>query len=84
MNKLGATMIAATVLAGLASCGDDVGPGGVTAEEARQLNEAANLLDIEDASADSLTAREGAPHGNGEEAAEEEAPAEASAPDNAQ
>ena len=47
-------------LALLAACGDNVGPGGVTAEEERQLDNAAAMLDdnMIDVSPDSLVANE--------------------------
>ena len=49
-----------TGLALLAGCGDNVGPGGVTAEEERQLDNAAAMLDdnMIDVSPDSLVANE--------------------------
>ena len=44
----------------LAGCGEQTGPGGVTAEQERQLNEAAAMLDenMIDVSPDSLVANE--------------------------
>ena len=47
-------------LALLAACGDNVGAGGVTAEEERQLDNAAAMLDdnMIDVSPDSLVANE--------------------------
>ena len=56
---------ALALLLALAAC-DEPGAGGVTAEEAAQLNDAANMVDVEDASPDSLTAGEDASLGNGE------------------
>lgn len=53
-------------LAALPGCGGtDESNGGVTAEESRQLDNAAEMLD---ASPDSLVATDEAPLGNGEEA----------------
>jgi hypothetical protein len=57
--------IGGAALAALGACGGDDDRGGVTAEEARQLDNAAEMLD---ASPDSLVAGEEAPLGNGEEA----------------
>jgi hypothetical protein len=58
-------------LAVLAGCGgDQAGSGGVTAEEARQLNEAAEMVDV---SSDSLVAGDNAMLGNGEEPSAEAA-----------
>ena len=54
------------VLAGLAllsACGGEQQAGGVTADEAKQLNEAAEMLDVQP---DSLAATEEAALGNGE------------------
>ena len=72
--------IALTLLAGaalLAGCGG--GDDGPTSEEARQLNEAANMLDdnLIDASPDSLVGDENAALGNGETPAAPPAPADA-------
>jgi hypothetical protein len=55
-----ATVFALAALAMLAACGggDEAGVGGVTAEEAAQLNNAAEMLD---ASPDGLTAPEDMP-----------------------
>jgi hypothetical protein len=64
-------VIAAVGLAMLGACGGGEGEGGVTAEESRQLNEAAEMLD---ASPDSLTAGNDAMLG--EEAETAPAPAE--------
>lgn len=47
----------------LGACGESAGPGGVTAEENAELNNAAEMLD---ASPDSLTATDNAMLGNGE------------------
>jgi hypothetical protein len=57
----------------LAACGSEEGQGGLTAEEERQLDEAARMLDenVIDASPDSLVANEAeleameAPEGSG-------------------
>lgn len=54
---------AAGALALLAGCGQQGGEGGVTAEESKQLNEAAEMLD---ASPDSLVAPDETGLGNGE------------------
>jgi hypothetical protein len=53
-------MAGLAALALLAGCGDNVGPGGVTAEEERQLDNAAAMLDdnMIDVSPDSLVANE--------------------------
>lgn len=59
-----AAMSACTMLAGCGS--SDESTGGVTAEESRQLDNAAEMLD---ASPDGLAAGEDTPLGNGEEAA---------------
>jgi hypothetical protein len=62
MNK----MVAAAALAGLAmlaACGDQPGAGGLTEEDNRELNNAAEMLD---ASPDSLVAGDEATLGNGE------------------
>lgn len=46
----------------LAACSGDAGdPGGATPREARQLNEAAAMLDDDSVSANALTANAGAP-----------------------
>jgi hypothetical protein len=60
------TLVALAGAAMLAACGGDEERGGVTAEEARQLDNAAEMLD---ASPDSLVASEEMPLGNGEEPA---------------
>lgn len=54
---LGMAMLGACLLAACGS-GEDKGVGGVTADEAAQLNDAAEMLD---ASPDGLAAPEGAP-----------------------
>ncbi len=57
-----------TAMLALGACGGpEEGSGGVTREEAEQLNEAAEMLD---ASPDSLVATDEAALGNGEQAAE--------------
>lgn len=61
-------VIVAAVLALGACGGQEEGAGGVTAEESRQLNEAAEMLD---ASPDSLVASNETELGNGEEASAE-------------
>ena len=61
-NSIGVVVVAAVLALG-ACGGDDEGQGGVTAEESRQLNEAAEMLD---ASPDSLTASDETGLGNGE------------------
>ena len=61
-NSVGFAVIAAVL--GLGACGgNDQKEGGVTAEEAQQLNEAAEMLD---ASPDSLVAGDETGLGNGE------------------
>ena len=68
-------------LALLAACGSEEGRGGLTAEEERQLDEAARMLDenVIDVSPDSLVANEAeleameAPEGSGAEEAVENA-----------
>ena len=61
-HKTGLAMIA--VLLALGACGgSEEGSGGVTSEEAEQLNEAAEMLD---ASPDSLAASDETGLGNGE------------------
>ena len=69
--------IAITLFAGaalLAGCGESGGEGGLSAEDNRELNEAAAMIEDEngvvDASSDSLVADENAPLGNGEMPAE--------------
>ena len=57
----------------LAGCGGGDEAGGVSREEAQQLNEAAEMLD---ASPDSLVASEDAMLGNGDTAVMSEAPAD--------
>lgn len=73
-KRMGIAATAAALLV-LAACGEQPGEGGVTADEARQLNEAANMMDIEDTSPDSLTVGEDAGLGNGEAGAEAAEPA---------
>ena len=67
-GAIGTRMIAAALTIALAACNGEPGPGGVTAEEAEQLNEAADMIDV---SSDSLTAGEDETLGNGEEPIEE-------------
>jgi len=57
------TAILAAATAAVGACGGEDERGGVTAEEARQLDNAAEMLD---ASPDSLVASDEAPLGNGE------------------
>ncbi len=66
MGKRIVTAALAAALLAVAACGEEQGAGGVTAEEAKQLNEAAEMLDVEDASPDSLTASDEEALGNGE------------------
>ena len=61
-QSIGFAVVAAVLALG-ACGGDDAGEGGVTAEEAQQLNEAAEMLD---ASPDSLVAANDTDLGNGE------------------
>ncbi len=58
---------AAAALATLSACGGDENAGGLSAEENRELNNAAEMLD---ASPDSLVASEDSALGNGEEPAQ--------------
>ena len=62
-HKAGLTMVMASLALG-ACGGPEEGSGGVTREEAEQLNEAAEMLD---ASPDSLTAPDETGLGNGED-----------------
>ena len=63
-----AGLAVAAVLLALGACGgQEEGAGGVTQEESRELNEAAEMLD---ASPDSLAVTEGAELGNGDAGAE--------------
>jgi hypothetical protein len=72
MKRLTGLAVIATLA--LLGCGEqDDAPGGVTAEESKQLNEAAEMLD---ASPDSLAAAENASLGNGEAASEDGAAAD--------
>ena len=55
--------VAAIMLMGLAACGQEEGRGGLTAEEERQLDNAArmldeNMVDMSDVAPDSLVANE--------------------------
>jgi hypothetical protein len=63
MKKLIAAAAAVGALAALGGCGEDAGPGGVTAEESAELNNAADMLDVP---SDSLAAGEDTMLGNGE------------------
>ena len=64
-NAIGLIVVAAVLALG--ACGDgEEGNSGVTAEESKQLNDAAEMLD---ASPDSLVAGDETGLGNGEEAA---------------
>ena len=61
-------LVAAAALLALGACGGGEGnSGGLSAEENQKLD---NIAETLDASPDSLVATEGAPIGNGEEAAE--------------
>lgn len=70
--KLGCGIGIITAMAALAGCGGGDEAGGVSREEAQQLNEAAEMLD---ASPDSLVASDEAMLGNGDTAIANEAPA---------
>jgi len=70
-GAFGTKMIAAALISALGACNSEPGPGGVTAEEAEQLNEAADMIDV---SSDSLTAGEDETLGNGEEPIAEDTP----------
>lgn len=75
------TIGAAGLLMLLAGCGGSGEESGLTAEESKQLNEAAEMLD---ASPDSLVAPDGTGLGNGEAGSnEEDAALEANATENA-
>lgn len=65
--KLGLAAAALIGAAALAGCGEEGGEGGLTAEESRELDNAAEMLDVPP---DSLVADEDAPLGNGEAPAE--------------
>jgi hypothetical protein len=81
-NSVGLAVVAAVLALG-ACGGNEQGEGGVTAEESKQLNEAAEMLD---ASPDSLTATDETGLGNGEQTAADEGAApdgNAAAPANA-
>ena len=59
----GAKLATIALLAGLAACGQEEGRGGLTAEEERQLDNAAqmldeNMVDMSDVAPDSLVANE--------------------------
>jgi hypothetical protein len=62
MNRIGAAAVMAAA-AMLAACGEREGEGGPTAEENRELNNAAEMLDT---SPDSLIASDDAALGNGD------------------
>ena len=62
MSRFGAAAVLAAA-AMLAACGDREGGGGLTAEENRELNNAAEMLDT---SPDSLVASDDAALGNGD------------------
>lgn len=81
MRRLIHTSLAAAALLALAACGGGE-PGAPTAEEDRELNNAAEMLDTEDASADSLTIEDPA-LGNGDAPAQTgELPVDGAAADN--
>ena len=66
MNRIGvAAVLGAAAM--LAACGEREGEGGITAEENRELNNAAEMLDT---SPDSLVASDDAALGNGDAPAE--------------
>jgi pantoate kinase len=66
MNRLTKAAAALAALTLVAACGQkNESEGGLSAEDSQQLNNAAEMLDT---SADSLTAGEDTPLGNGEEA----------------
>ncbi len=67
-NSVGLVVVAAVLALGACGGGDQK-EGGVTAEESKQLNEAAEMLD---ASPDSLVAGDETGLGNGEEAIDAE------------
>ena len=62
-NSIGLVVVAAVLALGACGGGGEQKEGGVTAEEAKQLNEAAEMLD---ASPDSLAASDETGLGNGE------------------
>lgn len=64
------TGLAAAAAATLSACGQSDDPGGLSADESRRLNEAAEMLDVSDVSADSLAAPDETALGNGEQPAE--------------
>ena len=72
-NSVGLVVVAAVLALG-ACGGDEPREGGVTAEESKQLNDAAEMLD---ASPDSLTAGDETGLGNGEAGSAEAAEAAA-------
>ncbi len=66
-HSIGLAVAAAVLALGACGGGEEQRAGGVTEDESRQLNEAAEMLD---ASPDSLTVSEGTELGNGEAPAE--------------
>ena len=64
LHMAAAAFLGAAMLAG---CGESGGEGGLTAEESKDLDNAAEMLDVPP---DSLVADEDAPLGNGEAPAE--------------
>ncbi len=69
MRRLIGGAALAAVAAMLAGCGDKPGEGGLTAEDNRQLENAAEMLEVP---SDSLVANEEMQLGNGEEESVEE------------
>lgn len=63
MNRIGVAAVLAAAAAMLAACGEQEGEGGITAEENRELDNAAEMLDT---SPDSLVASDDAALGNGD------------------
>jgi hypothetical protein len=66
-HSIGLLVVAALLALGACGGGEDQGAGGVTKEEAKQLNEAAEMLD---ASPDSLVISNEAELGNGDAGAD--------------
>ena len=66
-NSIGFAVIAAVLALAACGGGEEQGTGGVTAEESKQLNEAAEMLD---ASPDSLVISNEAELGNGDAGAD--------------
>jgi hypothetical protein len=66
-HSIGLLVVAAVLALGACGGGEDQGAGGVTKEESKQLNEAAEMLD---ASPDSLVISNEAELGNGDAGAD--------------